>query len=646
MAQHDYVIDNSTGANVRADINNALLAISSTNSGSSAPSTTYAFQLFANTTTSKLQIRNAANSAFVDLIGLDGSILLPDGSVSSPSLAFSDDLNTGIFSSAADTLNFTTGGVERMELGTATVFNEDGADVDFRIEGDTEANLFYVDAGNDRIGIGTSSPAAPFHVAHSGTSTSVGSNFISLRSGASGRDIGIQFADGATTAYVGMLAGAIYFADSGSNEKARFDSSGRLLLGTTTEGASGADQFTIAGSGNTGLTIRAGTASDTNIFFSDGTSGDDEFRGVIRYQQNVNQFEFFTDATRHLIIDNIGRLIVGTVTVGNESGDELTLNSSGNTGITLRSPSSNNCSILFADGTSGTDNFSGFLQYQHGSDAMVFATSSSERLRIDSSGNVGIGTSSPSSFDSFANLLVVGTTSGNNGITIVAGSSNSSSIYFADGTSGGSQKNAGIVDYNHSTDTMRFATAADNAMIIDSSRRVLINTTSTLASEGFLQVACNSNTDGVQFHCTDNSSTNILEMKHGSATGSDTGFMIAFRRADGTMVGSIVSSTSATAYNTSSDYRLKENVTAISDGITRLKTLKPYKFNFIGDSKIIDGFLAHEVTAVPEAITGTKDEVDSDNKPVYQGIDQSKLVPLLVAAVQELIGKVEALEAA
>ena len=67
---------------------------------------------------------------------------------------------------------------------------------------------------------------------------------------------------------------------------------------------------------------------------------------------------------------------------------------------------------------------------------------------------------------------------------------------------------------------------------------------------------------------------------------------------------------------------LKENVTAISDGITRLKTLKPYRFNFKADADTtVDGFFAHEVTAVPEAISGTKDEVDSDNNPVYQGID-------------------------
>ena len=131
-----------------------------------------------------------------------------------------------------------------------------------------------------------------------------------------------------------------------------------------------------------------------------------------------------------------------------------------------------------------------------------------------------------------------------------------------------------------------------------------------------------------------------------------TGTFIRFWQTSGTyganQVGSISHSASNTSYNTSSDYRLKENATTISDGITRLKTLKPYRFNFISDpSNTVDGFFAHEAAiAVPEAITGTKDEIDSDNNPIYQGIDQSKIVPLLVAALQEAVGRIEALEGA
>ena len=114
---------------------------------------------------------------------------------------------------------------------------------------------------------------------------------------------------------------------------------------------------------------------------------------------------------------------------------------------------------------------------------------------------------------------------------------------------------------------------------------------------------------------------------------------------NGNNVGFINLTTTGTNYSTSSDYRLKENETAISDGITRLKTLKPYRFNFIADATtILDGFFAHEVTAVPEAVIGTKDEVDENNEPVYQGIDQSKLVPLLTAALQEAVTKIETLE--
>ena len=133
-------------------------------------------------------------------------------------------------------------------------------------------------------------------------------------------------------------------------------------------------------------------------------------------------------------------------------------------------------------------------------------------------------------------------------------------------------------------------------------------------------------------------------------------------------IGSISGSGTSTSYATSSDYRLKENETAITDGIERIKQLKPYKFNFKSEKdKTLDGFFAHEVSSiVPEAITGDKDgmlEINYTSEDVLpegkkvgdfkeyhsteikpQSIDQSKLVPLLVAAVKELTAKVEALE--
>ena len=111
--------------------------------------------------------------------------------------------------------------------------------------------------------------------------------------------------------------------------------------------------------------------------------------------------------------------------------------------------------------------------------------------------------------------------------------------------------------------------------------------------------------------------------------------------------GSISVTTTSTSYNTSSDYRLKENVVPIENAVARIDSLNPVRFNFTSDpTRTVDGFIAHEVTpVVPEAITGEKDAVDEDGNPVYQGIDQAKLVPLLVAAVQELSARVAALEA-
>ena len=114
------------------------------------------------------------------------------------------------------------------------------------------------------------------------------------------------------------------------------------------------------------------------------------------------------------------------------------------------------------------------------------------------------------------------------------------------------------------------------------------------------------------------------------------------------VVGRVTTSGSSTTYSTSSDYRLKENVVYDWDATTRLKQLKPARFNFIVDADTtVDGFLAHEAqTVVPECATGTHNEVDDDGAAVMQGIDQSKLVPLLVKTIQELEARITALEGA
>ena len=227
---------------------------------------------------------------------------------------------------------------------------------------------------------------------------------------------------------------------------------------------------------------------------------------------------------------------------------------------------------------------------------------------------------------------------------------------------------AGRIGYDHNTDNLIFRAAAGNRARFDSSGRLLINTASNVTGEGFLQVKGATNLSAFQVE-----SNGLVAIRFFNASGSG--------------VGDITVNASGTVFNTSSDYRLKENESLISDGITRLKQLKPYRFNFKTETdKTLDGFFAHEVSSVvPEAITGKKDETETFEKVVLdsngnvkasnveqsdwtkgktaeiyendtvweatktvikpQSIDQSKLVPLLTAALQEAVAKIEALEA-
>ena len=121
---------------------------------------------------------------------------------------------------------------------------------------------------------------------------------------------------------------------------------------------------------------------------------------------------------------------------------------------------------------------------------------------------------------------------------------------------------------------------------------------------------------------------------------------VALFRRSGTTVGSISVTTTATTYITSSDYRLKENIVSLPNAISRLNQLSVYRFNFVSTpDRVVDGFLAHEAqNIVPEAVVGEKDAIDEKGDPIYQGIDLSKLVPLLTKALQEAIERIEALE--
>jgi len=248
MATHDYVIANGTGAAVRSDLNDALAAIVSNNSSATEPTSTFAFMWWADTTAGQLKLRNAADDGWVTIQELDGTMLMEDGTAAAPGLAFASDLDTGFFSAGANALGIATNGVERVEFGTSeVVFNDGGADVDFRIEGDTNTSLFFVDAGNDRVGIGTNSPIRLLHLS-AADNTSFSSadfdqtyNFLRIVNTTNDRSAGIYFGIGSngeaaiTASEITDGETALVFGTRGGgarSERARLDSAGRLLVGT------------------------------------------------------------------------------------------------------------------------------------------------------------------------------------------------------------------------------------------------------------------------------------------------------------------------------------------------------------------------------------------------------------------------------
>ena len=191
-----------------------------------------------------------------------------------------------------------------------------------------------------------------------------------------------------------------------------------------------------------------------------------------------------------------------------------------------------------------------------------------------------------------------------------------------------SGSDTGLGIYRGNTNVMALATAGVARQTWLASGAVLINATATFDDVSYLY-----------FQVLGGISTK----QAGTGAASQMSFFN-----DNGRVGSIVTSGSVTAFNTSSDYRLKADVEALADAVDRLDNLNPITFTFSADPETtLDGFLAHEVAeVVPQAISGDKDAVDDDGGIVAQGIDQSKLVPLLVAAVQELSARVAALEAA
>jgi len=456
-----------------------------------------------------------------------------------------------------------------------------------------------------------------------------------------------------------------------STDRMSIDGSGNVGIGVVPEtwksgwdalqiGASGSIFGIASGNENMSIASNAYLATDGNYKYIATNEASQYLQSAgVHYFRNVASGTADTNITWNdrMVIDSSGNVGIGVSPTHN-----FNLQFAGTVEARFRSTDADCRLQISSDTDEGQDSVLEFLSgtstrgsiaYDHNPTAtsqnMLFKTGDNAvtAMTIDGSGNVGIG-AAPQTAPYYNNddpVLTVHKASGNAILPIVGAANTSSAIlhlnqsgnrywrmsaiYGGQLTFGGKQPGSGA--------------AESEAMRIDQSNRLLIGHTTAVGGHSELLGIDTGASSGYGIFISGPSSTN--------------GQQYAFRFWDSGsspgLVGSITFTTNSTAYNTSSDYRLKENVVTDWDATTRLKQLKPSRFNFISDpDTTMEGFLAHEVQdIVPEAVVGEKDAVDAEGNPKYQGIDQSKLVPLLVKALQEqqtiiddLKSRIEALE--
>jgi hypothetical protein len=463
-------------------------------------------------------------------------------------------------------------------------------------------------AGN--VGIGTSSPTKPLDVFNTASAgDNVAARFRTNFNSTDGLGVSIEFADISPTIFGKIMCSN----QSASTQRA-------LTFSTYTSTGNLTEKMRIEGDGNVGI----GTSSPTqklhisnngNAYQLIDSSGiANGYNAATLYKNSERQYRVGTLGT-------VGGFAGGALVVYDETAAawRMVINSAGNVGIGTTSISgklSINGEVYAAAGSVSGVAYGFYPKGTYGNTGMfspaantvAFATTGGERVRIDSSGNVGIATSSPNFPLSFG---------ANVGKTIALFENAGTSVY---GIGMGGAGSAGD-PYR----TKLFSNGSERMAITDTGN-VLVGTTTSSA-----KVTSSSSASGYNYASVSvgNQPDHIVFKADATTTGSIT-------RVGGTGV----------AYNTSSDYRLKEDWVAVADASTRVNALKPVNFAWKVDGSRVDGFLAHELAeVVPEAVTGEKDAVDAEGKPKYQGIDQSKLVPLLTAALQEALARIETLEA-
>ena len=382
---------------------------------------------------------------------------------------------------------------------------------------------------------------------------------------------------------------------------------------------------TTTSSNRVALFATNGTGKDAHITFSNLVDSPASIgnKGALYFDYNN---------TERMRIDSSGNVGIGTTSPGGS----LEVYKAGTSEVLIGTDNGGTAQLSLYENDDGTKE--GLLKYDGTNNRIHLATSGDANALVmpRDTGYVGLGTTDFTTQNgSVSRLLKL---SGANNTVIAAEQTGSGKNFILearnDGRSGGDRyAQMSFAEDGSDNGAIIFYTASSGS---DVSERMRID------SDGAVRISTSSEPDG--------SADGVQIRPFGGNTkfsrdATPTRDQILFYNPNG-LVGRIQTNGSATSYVTSSDHRLKENVADMTGAIDRVKALAPKRFNFIADDSVtLDGFLAHEAQAVvPEAVNGTHNEVDEDGNAVMQGIDQSKLVPLLTGALREAITKIETLE--
>ena len=433
---------------------------------------------------------------------------------------------------------------------------------------------------------------------------------------------------------------------SSLSEKMRITDAGRVGIGTSSPD-NNLEIFT--NSGDQGITIKS-TGNTSSALIFDAVRNANSAISVVGGQWNgtrVADMIFYAGADYTNKDD--GYIVFRTSSADNIA-ERMRIDSSGNVGIGVSAPAAkldirpaNEAANTFRiyRGISGgyhldylnISQYAGdsvFNSYSDGASnsEFIFQQNGTERMRIGQSGRVMIGTTTEGNVDA-DNLTI----SGDNrvGMTIRSANSGSSRIYFSDGTSGAAEY-VGYITYDHAGNHLRFGTAAAEAMRIHANGYASLGTAADYGGQLSIRFDAGTN-QGIHVRADQSSgSYNYIGFSDNNA---ETVGRLQGNTANNTM-----------ALLNGSDYRLKENINYDWDATSKIKQLKPATFKYKKDPEnTVEGFIAHEAQQVLDSYaSGTKDEIDSDGNPIMQGMDYSKLVPLLAKTIQELEARITALE--